>query len=131
MRSMAQHSLGSAVMIAMATGAFVLWSSREHQTQSVSCLVSTTNGEVQGMDLGASCAFLSIPFAAPPIGSLRWKPPQPAAPWAPETWPGVSAGTRAHRARDHLDETRARPIEHGGLRLRICLVMWIESPFVE
>jgi len=87
---MAQHSLGSAVMIAMATGAFVLWSSREHQTQSVSCLVSTTNGEVQGMDLGASCAFLSIPFAAPPIGSLRWKPPQPAAPWAPETLQAIA-----------------------------------------
>jgi para-nitrobenzyl esterase len=25
--------------------------------------------------------FLGVPFAAPPIGNLRWKPPQPAAPW--------------------------------------------------
>ncbi len=25
--------------------------------------------------------FRMIPFAAPPIGDLRWKPPQPAAPW--------------------------------------------------
>jgi para-nitrobenzyl esterase len=26
-------------------------------------------------------AFLGVPFAAPPVGALRWKPPQPAAPW--------------------------------------------------
>lgn len=26
--------------------------------------------------------FMGIPFAAPPIGDLRWHPPQPATPWA-------------------------------------------------
>ena len=26
--------------------------------------------------------FASIPFAAPPVGALRWLPPQPAAPWS-------------------------------------------------
>jgi para-nitrobenzyl esterase len=51
-------------------------------SQAPSCFVVTGNGNVQGLDNGTSCAFLGIPFAAPPIGPLRWKPPQPAAPWA-------------------------------------------------
>jgi para-nitrobenzyl esterase len=38
---------------------------------------------VQGVDLGAACAFLGIPFGAPPVGDLRWKPPRPAVPWSP------------------------------------------------
>jgi para-nitrobenzyl esterase len=33
-------------------------------------------------------AYLGIPFAAPPLGELRWKPPQPVAPWQ-----GVRAAT--------------------------------------
>ena len=44
-------------------------------------LVNTDKGAVQGMSAGAARLFLGIPYAAPPIGPLRWKPPQPAAAW--------------------------------------------------
>src|SRR6185436_10402194 len=59
------------------------FSIRTGHTQGSSCLVTTVSGDVQGVSAGASCAFLGIPFAAPPTGTLRWKPPQPAAVWAP------------------------------------------------
>lgn len=41
-------------------------------------------GEVEGVieRAGAVHAFKGIPFAAPPVGELRWQPPQPLAPWA-------------------------------------------------
>jgi para-nitrobenzyl esterase len=58
---------------------------RAADPQAGSCFATTANGDMQGVDRGASCAFLGIPFAAPPIGSLRWRRPQPAQPWAPLT----------------------------------------------
>ncbi|MET0366184.1 MAG: carboxylesterase family protein [Sphingobium sp.] len=42
--------------------------------------VQTSEGPVEGMVLDDGVqAWLGIPFAAPPIGDLRWKPPQPPA----------------------------------------------------
>ena len=43
--------------------------------------VKTSSGIVEGKDDGAVHAFLGIPYAAPPVGNLRWKPPVPAAKW--------------------------------------------------
>ncbi|UBZ13001.1 carboxylesterase family protein [Flagellimonas marinaquae] len=44
-------------------------------------LVKTTNGMVQGSAEGDLTVFKGIPFAAPPVGDLRWKAPQPIEPW--------------------------------------------------
>jgi para-nitrobenzyl esterase len=46
-------------------------------------VIKTDQGKVQGKMSadGQVRDFLGIPFAAPPVGPLRWKPPQPAAKW--------------------------------------------------
>ena len=46
-------------------------------------VAKTDAGKVQGKMSadGQARDFLGIPFAAPPVGPLRWKPPQPAAKW--------------------------------------------------
>jgi para-nitrobenzyl esterase len=41
----------------------------------------TTAGVVQGEVVGGVGEFKGIPFAAPPVGNLRWKAPQPVQPW--------------------------------------------------
>jgi para-nitrobenzyl esterase len=45
--------------------------------------VKVHQGTLQGKDVGGGIsAFLGVPFAAAPIGALRWRPPQPAASWS-------------------------------------------------
>jgi len=44
-------------------------------------IVVTDRGVVQGAISGGNRTFLGIPYAAPPTGNLRWRPPAPAAPW--------------------------------------------------
>ncbi|NWG46508.1 MAG: carboxylesterase family protein [Alphaproteobacteria bacterium] len=43
--------------------------------------IKTRLGAIRGLDRGGMLSFLGIPFAAPPVGALRWRPPAPAAPW--------------------------------------------------
>ena len=58
--------------------------------QAASAPVATQSGQVQGVDQDGVTSWLGIPFAAPPVGDLRWRAPQPAA-----SWQGV-------RAADHF-----------------------------
>ena len=45
-------------------------------------------GELHGAVAGQVASFKNIPFAAPPVGDLRWRPPQ-----APTAWTGVRDAT--------------------------------------
>ena len=39
------------------------------------------SGVIEGVAMGALTIYKGVPFAAPPVGDLRWREPQPVAPW--------------------------------------------------
>src|SRR6201994_4852840 len=51
------------------------------QRPGTGLVVATTGGSVRGTAVAATDEFLGIPYAAPPVGALRWQPPRPPAPW--------------------------------------------------
>ncbi len=51
-------------------------------TAAITGPIKTEGGLVQGKAEGDLTIFKGIPFAAPPVGDLRWKAPQPVQPWS-------------------------------------------------
>ena len=49
--------------------------------QSAPLQVDTDKGPVKGALSGSSRTFFGLPYAAPPVGDLRWKPPTAPAAW--------------------------------------------------
>ena len=57
------------------------WAHSRPRTRSHAPIAVTRDGAVQGFFADGVDKFLGIPYAAPPVGSLRWRPPQAPAPW--------------------------------------------------
>lgn len=68
---------------AVALSAFVVMGIRDTGTaQSNPPMAETQNGPVSGKMEAGQAVFLGIPYAAPPVGNLRWRPPEPAEAWS-------------------------------------------------
>jgi para-nitrobenzyl esterase len=44
--------------------------------------ITIADGALAGEVAGGTRRFLGMPFAAPPVGALRWRPPEPPEPWS-------------------------------------------------
>ena len=87
-------------------------------------VVKTDQGKVQGKMSadGKARDFLGIPFAAPPVGPLRWKPPQPAAKWH-GVRPASSFGSRCMQQERYEDMVFRDPGENED-----CLTLNVWAP---
>lgn len=80
MRKPRRTALISSLLLAVFTSAGL--------AQTAAPIVSTSHGAVSGVLSQSVRQYLGIPFAAPPVGNLRWQPPQPPVPW-----PGIRDGS--------------------------------------
>ena len=64
-------------LIAAAAAVLALTASAAQAADSA----KVAQGELRGAVAGTVASFKGIPFAAPPVGDLRWRPPQAAKPW--------------------------------------------------
>ena len=58
------------------------------RSRPVGLVVSIADGQLRGKQVGSTYTYLGIPYAAAPVGPLRWQPPQP-----PQRWRGTRAAT--------------------------------------
>lgn len=84
-------------------------------------VVQTRTGQVRGISRVGYDAWLGIPYAAPPTGQLRWRPPRPAEPWS-----GVRDATR-FGARSAQEPSWDPGYEHE-IRTEDCLTLNVYAP---
>ncbi|QNE17829.1 carboxylesterase family protein [Kribbella qitaiheensis] len=83
-----RSKLRLAVALALLPAALLVNSAAAAQSESApptdANVVRTDAGVLRGATSGGARVFNGVPYAAPPVGGLRWKAPQPVKPWQGE-----------------------------------------------
>lgn len=79
---------GSLTLLTVAVACLALSSVSEAGTLKPTVIASPAAGKVKGVVAGGLHIFRGIPYARPPVGSLRWRPPVTMG-----RWPGVRDAT--------------------------------------
>ncbi len=88
-------------------------------------VAKTAQGDVQGAQTGSVIAFKGIPYAAPPMGDLRWKPPV-EAPTRVGTYAALAVKAACTASEDCLHLSVYKPASAvPGSKLPV--VMWIHG----
>ena len=61
--------------------------------------VKVQQGQLQGAVVDGVVSYKGIPFAAPPVGDLRWREPK-----APAAWSGVKSATQFSKACNEVED---------------------------
>jgi para-nitrobenzyl esterase len=85
--------------------------------------VTIDTGTLEGLDTAGVKVFRAIPYAAPPVGNLRWKPPQP-----PNHWIGVRPAKQlGHNCIQHQPYSDIDPFAAGVSEDCLYLNVWTKS----
>lgn len=75
--AMYRHAAGAAAALGLVLSLFA------GPAQAVVPVAQTADGRISGVDSSDGVnRFFGIPYARPPVGTLRWKAPQPVLPWS-------------------------------------------------
>ena len=116
--------VGVVALIAAACSSTTRTSTAEpvgHVKPPIGLVVATADGAVRGRVAGPAREYLGVPYAAPPVGPLRWRPPQAVRAWT---------GVRAARA---FAPHCAQPASRFGVRSTSedCLYLNVYAPATE
>jgi len=85
--------------------------------------VTIDTGTLEGLDSAGVVVFRGIPYAAPPVGALRWRPPQP-----PKHWTGVRPASQlGHNCIQHRPYDDINPFTAGVSEDCLYLNVWTNS----
>lgn len=94
------------------------WSYQSQDDSSI--VVDTDLGSVVGMRQDTVNAYLGIPFAEPPIGRYRFRPPRPKRPWFPSLFQAFNFSAECLQSNLYASETSdQRPTDEDCLYLNI------------